>query len=107
MAGFQRLPQHGDVAGAIKRVVGAADLVGARLRHVDEVRDEVLAEIFWIDEMGHAEALAPRLALAIDVDPDDYVGARKPEALQHVEPDAAEAEYDRLGALLDFGGIDD
>jgi hypothetical protein len=31
----------------------------------------------------------------------------KPQPLQHVQPDAAEAEHDGLGALLDLGGIDD
>ena len=29
VAGFQRLAHHGDVAGAVEGVVGAADLVGA------------------------------------------------------------------------------
>src|SRR6202048_5077252 len=65
MAGFQRLPHDRDVAGAVEGVIGAADLVRARLRHVDEVRDEVLAEILRIDKMGHAEALAPGLAVVI------------------------------------------
>ena len=57
--------------------------------------------------MRHAEALAPCLAVIVDVDADDHVGAGEPQALQHVEPDAAEAEHDRLGALLDLRGVDD
>ena len=57
--------------------------------------------------MRHAETLAPRLAVVVDVDTDDHVGAGKPQALQHVESDAAEAEHDRLGALLDLCGVDD
>src|SRR6266404_5599861 len=48
MAGFQRLPHHRDVAGAVERVIGAADLVGARFCHIDEMRDHVLAEFFWM-----------------------------------------------------------
>ena len=46
--------------------------------------------------MRHAETLAPFLLAIVDVDADDHVGAGKPQALDHVEPDAAEAEYDRL-----------
>src|SRR5215208_7916506 len=107
MAGLQRLTHDGDVAGAVEGVIGAANLIGARFGHVNQVRDEVLAELFRIDEMGHAEALAPGLAIVIDIDADDHVGAGKPKPLQHVKPDAAEAEYDRLGALLDFRGVDD
>src|ERR1700730_10577432 len=70
MAGFQRLPHDRDIAGAIEGVIGAADLVRAGLCHIDEVRDEVLAEIFRVDEMGHAEAFAPSLAIVVDIDPD-------------------------------------
>lgn len=50
--------------------------------------------------------IAPRLAVVVDVDTDDHVGAGQPQALQHVEADAAEPEHDRLGALLDLGGVD-
>ena len=44
VAGFQRLAHHGDVAGAVEGVVGAADLVGAVLCHVDQMGDEIAAE---------------------------------------------------------------
>ena len=107
MAGFQRLPRHRDIAGAVERVIGAADLVGARFGHVDEVRHEVLADVLRIDEVGHAKPFAPRLAVGVDVDADDHVGARELEALQHVEPDTAKPEHDRFRTLLDLGGIDD
>src|SRR5918999_3100311 len=53
VAAFQRLPHHGDVAGAVEGVVGAADLVGGGFGHVDEMRDEVGADLLRIDEMGH------------------------------------------------------
>ena len=98
VAGFQRLAHHGDVAGAVEGVVGAADLVGALLGHVDEMGDEVGAGLLRIDEVGHAEPLAPRLLVAVDVDPDDHVGAGELEPLDDVEADAAEPEHDRLGA---------
>src|SRR6266403_2089508 len=49
------------IAGAIEGVVGAADLVGAALCHVDEVRDQIAADLFRIDEMRYAKAFAPLL----------------------------------------------
>src|SRR5205823_4628737 len=78
---FERLAHHRDVAGAVEGVVGAADLVGAALGHVDEIGNEacpgpragVTADLLRIDEMGHAEALAPRLLGVVDVDADDHV----------------------------------
>ncbi len=107
VAGFQRLAHDGHVAGAVESVVGAADLVGAALGHVDEMGHEVLAGILRIDEMRHAEALAPGLLVGIDVDADDHVGAGKPQALDDVEADAAEAEDDRRRPRLDLGRIED
>src|SRR5262249_12543792 len=44
MAGFERLAHHRDVAGAVEGIVGATDLIGAALRHVDEVRDQIAAD---------------------------------------------------------------
>ena len=70
MAGFQRLAHHHHVAGAIEGVVGAADLVSAPLGHVDQIGDEIAADLLGIDEVGHPEAFAPGLAVGIDVDPD-------------------------------------
>ncbi len=57
--------------------------------------------------MRHAEAFAPGLALVVEVDTNDHVGACEAQALQHVEPDAAESEHDGLRALLDFRSVDD
>src|SRR5208283_1984923 len=106
MAGFQRLAHDGDVAGAIERIVGAADLVGAALGEVDEIGHEVFSNLFRIDEMRHAEALAPGLLAVVEVDADDHVGAGEPEALVDVEADAAEAENDRRRPRLDLGGVE-
>ena len=58
-SGMERLTHDGDVACAVEGIVGAADLVGAALRHVDEMRNQIAASLFRIDEVGHAEALAP------------------------------------------------
>src|SRR5262249_53211677 len=96
MAGFQRLADHRDGAGAVEGVVGAADLVGGTLRHVDEVRDQIASNLFRIDEMRHAEALAPLLLGVVDVDADDHVRAGEPQPLDDIEADAAEPEYDAL-----------
>src|SRR5690606_5012383 len=94
MAGFERLAHDRDIAGAVERVVSAADLVGAALGHVDEVRDDIPLNLARIDEMGHAEALAPFLLGVVEIDPDDHVGARKAQALDDVEADATETEDD-------------
>jgi hypothetical protein len=61
---------------------------------------------FGVDEMGHAEALAPAFLGRVDVDADDHVGADEPEALDDVEADAAEPEHDALGAGLHMRGVD-
>src|SRR3981081_3648201 len=45
---LQRLARPGDVAGAVEGVAGAADLVGAALGHVDEMRDQVAADLLRI-----------------------------------------------------------
>src|SRR5262249_22045626 len=106
MAGLQRLPHHRDVAGAVEGVVGAADLVSAALGHVDQVRDEVAAHLLRIDEMGHAEALAPFLLAVVDVDPADHLGPANPTALDPVEADPAEPEHHTLRARLHLGGVE-
>ena len=55
--------------------------------------------------MGHAEPLTPGLLL-VDVDADDHVGADKAQALDDVEPDAAQPEDDGRCAGLDLGRVD-
>ena len=107
MACLQRLAHHRDIARAIEGVVGAADLVCAALGHVDEVRDQIAADLFRIDEMRHPEALAPLLLGVVDVDADDHVGAGKPQSLDDIEADAAEPEHDAFGAGLHLGGVED
>ena len=56
--------------------------------------------------MRHAETLAPFLLRIVDVDADDHVGAGKPQSLDDIEADAAEPEYDCLGAGLDLRGVE-
>ncbi len=102
MTGFQRLPHHGGVAGAVERVVGPA--VGQPHQMLDDVGT---AELGRIDEMRHAEAFAPVSLVVVDVDTDDLVGADHLGALDHVEADTAEAEHHHVGARRDFRGVDD
>ena len=94
-AGFQRLAHDGRVAGAVEGVVGAADLVGAALGQVDQIGHEVAGDLLGVDEMRHAEALAPGFLRVVEVDADDHVGAGEAQTLDDVEADAAEAEDDR------------
>src|ERR1035437_5207794 len=56
--------------------------------------------------MGHAKAAAPFLLGIVEVDADDLVGAHHAGALDHVQPDAAEAEHDHVGAGRHLRGID-
>jgi hypothetical protein len=107
VARFQRLAHHRDVARAIKRIVGPADLVGPALRHVHEVGDDVAVELLRVDEMGHAEALAPFLFRVVDVDADDHVGADEPQPLDDVEADPAKSEHHAFGAGFHLGRVDD
>src|SRR6185437_1334426 len=100
MAGLERLAHHGCIAGAVEGEIGAA--IGQR----DEMLDDVARHAARIDEMRHAEAPAPLLLAVVDVDADDLVGAREAQPLDDIEPDAAEAEDDRIGAGLDLGGVD-
>src|SRR5438094_1405134 len=89
MTGFQRLAHDRDVAGTVESVVGAANLVGTALCHINEVRDEVAADFFRIDEVHHPETLAPLLLGVVDVDADDHISAGKPQSLDDVEANAA------------------
>jgi len=43
--------------------------------------------------MGHAEFFGQRLARGIQIDADDHVGTGHARTLDHVEADAAQAEY--------------
>ena len=101
VAALERLAHQVHVADALEAVVGAA--VGER----DEVRHEVAADFLRVHEVRHAELLGERLARRVDVDADDLVGAGHARALDHVEPDAAEAEHDDVGAGLDLRRVDD
>src|SRR3546814_5250531 len=56
--------------------------------------------------MGHAELAAPFLAIGVDVDADDLVGADHPGALDDVESDPAETEDDDRLARLNLCGVD-
>src|SRR5256714_1501004 len=68
IACLQRLAHYRDIARAIEGVVGAADLGCAPLCHIDEVCDQIAADLFRIDEMRHAETLAPLLLVVVYVD---------------------------------------
>jgi len=102
VAAFERGAHHLGIAGRIEAVVGAA---------IGECHDPgdglVAAQPLGIEEVGHAEAAAPVLAIRIDVDADDHLGTGKLRALDDVEADAAEAEDDDILAGLDLGGVDD
>ena len=96
MAALERLAHQLDVADALEAVVGAA------AGELDEVGDEIAADLVRVDEVGHAEAAADGLARRVEVDADDLVGAGDARALHDVEADAAEPEDDDVRARLDL-----
>src|SRR5438445_5438395 len=100
VAAFERLAHDIDVADAFEAVVGAA------LGQIYQVRDQLGAGFFRIDEMRDAEFLSERLARRIGIHADDHVGAGHARALHDVQPDAAQAEYHDVRARLDLGGVD-
>src|SRR5262249_56210481 len=56
--------------------------------------------------MGHPEALAPLLLCRVDIDADDHVSAGKTQALDDIEPNAAEPENDTGRAGLHLGRVE-
>ena len=101
VAALEGLAHELRVADALERVIGAA------LREIDEVRDEVALDLLRVHEVRHAELPAEGLARRVDVDTDDHVRADHPRALDDVEADAAEAEDDDVGARLHLRRVDD
>nr|GEU28163.1 hypothetical protein [Tanacetum cinerariifolium] len=93
---FERLAHQLGVAHALEAVVGAA---------VGQLDDGVhhVFHLVRINEMRHAELARHVLALGVDVDADDLVGAHHPGSLDHVQADAAQAEHDHVGARLHLG----
>ena len=57
VAAFERLAHGRDIADALEAMVGAA------AGEVHQVGHEVAFDLLGVDEVGHAEALAERLAL--------------------------------------------
>ena len=55
VAALERLAHHVDVADALEAVIGAA------LREIHEVRDEIALDFLRVDEVRHAEFLGERL----------------------------------------------
>ena len=57
--------------------------------------------------MGHAEAFAPVFSLFVEVNANDLSGACKPQALNDVEANAAEAKDNGSGTHFNLGRVDD
>src|SRR5208282_4617543 len=101
MAALERLPHHIDVADAFEAVVCAA------LGQIDKVRDQIVLQLFRVDEVGQPELAPQCLARRVEIDAHDHPGTGHARALNHVEPDATKPEHHDVGAWLDLGGVDD
>src|SRR5437764_697458 len=94
VAALERLPHQLDVAHALERVVGAA------AGELHQVRHQIAVDAARIDEVREPELARHRLALIVEIDADDLVGAGDPRALHDVEADAAQPEDHHVGARL-------
>jgi hypothetical protein len=83
MAAFERLAHRVHIADAFETVVGAA------VRELDEMADDIALDLLRVHEMRHAELPCEAFARGIDVDADDLVRARNARALNDIEADAA------------------
>ena len=99
MGAFQRLAHQRGVAHALEGVIRATP------GEVDEVGNQIPLHLLRVDEVGHAELLGHRLAPGIDVHADDLLGANHPQPLDHVQPNAAEAEHHGAAAGLGLGCV--
>src|SRR6202034_4089141 len=100
VTGFERLPHHGGIAGAVEGEIGAP------IRQRDQMLHDIASDFLRIDEISHAELATPVFLGVVDVDADDLVGADHLGALDNIEPNAAQTEYDNIGAWRDLGGVD-
>ena len=63
------------------------------------MRDQIAFDLRGVDEIGHAEMRRHLDLVGVEIDADDLVGARQPQALDDVEPDAAQAEDHRASPI--------
>ena len=95
MGALQRLAHHVHVADALEGVVGPA------AGQVDQVGNQVPLDLVRVHEVGHAELFGEVLLGRVEVHAYYLVGPDHPGALDHVQPDAAEAEDHDVRARLD------
>lgn len=98
VAAFQRLAHDIGIAGAIKAVIRPA------IEQFDQMRDDICG-VLWVDEVGHAELLAPILLGRVEIDTNDAVSACHSRALNDVEANAAKAEHHHIVARLYLGRV--
>ena len=87
MTAFQRLTHNVRIARTVETIVRPA------IGQIHQMRHHI-GGLARIDEMGHAELLAPFLLGVVDIDADNHVRPGHLRALDHVQPDTAEAKHD-------------
>src|SRR5262249_27392465 len=97
---FQRLAHHLHIADAFETVIGATT------GQIDQMLHQIALDLRRVDEMGHAELLAPGLTFGVQVDAHDHARPDQAQALQNVEADAAQSEDNTVRSRLDFRRID-
>src|SRR5450631_865330 len=90
MASLESLAHHVGVSGTVERIVSPA------IGQCDEMLYDVASDLRWIDEVRHSEAPTPLRLRIVDIHPDDLVGADHLGALDDIQSDATESEYDNV-----------
>ena len=100
MRAFERLAHHRRVADTFKGIIGTA------AGQLDKMPDKIIAMPGGVDEMRHAEPLAPFLLAVIQVDADNHVGTDHAKTLDDIQPDAAKPEDNGVASRLGLRGVD-
>ena len=58
--------------------------------------NKITIDVAWVDEVGHAEFLAPLTLVAVHVNADEHGRSYQLESLQDIEADTAKIEYDKI-----------
>ncbi len=96
---FQRGTHHIHVADALEAVVHAPG------RHVDDDLLDGLVVVLGVDAVGGAKGAGQVELGGVGVDGDDAPRLGQLGALDHRQPDAAQAEYGHAVALLHLSGV--
>ena len=92
MATLEGLAHNVDVTDTFKAVVCTT------AGQLDQMRHQIAFDFTGVNEVGHAELLAPGFLVVVHVYADDLIGADHAQTLDHVQANATQTEYDCITA---------